>query len=280
MIRNAQALLTTSRRLRVRKLFLVGVLPWVALTLLVTLKAQALGALQERSQPFWPALGYTAAIYSAWALLGPVFLEIAHRILAADGSRRIRGTALVLGLPLALLVHVGLFSVVYWPVYGGAFSSPGEMIPWVLAANLDTGALAYATIVAVAVLHRRRAAAAAVQPAEAPPAALGGLWVRTGGRRQHVPLEAIEWVATAGDYVEVHTGAGTMLVDSSLSALGTALPPSEFARVHRTAIVRLDKVRAVQRLGRGDALLELAGGARVRLSRRYRRALSGWAALG
>ena len=71
-----------------------------------------------------------------------------------------------------------------------------------------------------------------------------------------------------------------MLVDSSLSALGTALPPSEFARVHRTAIVRLDKVRAVQRLGRGDALLELAGGATVRLSRRYRRALSGWAALG
>ncbi len=282
MTRNAQALLTTSHGLRVRKLFLVGALPWVALTLLVTLKTQALGVLQERPQPFWPALGYTAAIYSVWALLGPVFLEIARRILAAGGSRRIRGAALVLGLPLALLLHVGLFCVLYWPIYGRTFSSPGEMISWVLAANMDTGALAYATIVAIAVLHRRRAAAAAVrEPAEAPPAAaIEGLWVRTGGRRQHVPLEAIEWVATAGDYVEVHTGAGTMLVDSSLSALGTALPPAEFARVHRTAIVRLDKVRAVQRLGRGDALLELAGGARVRLSRRYRRALSGWVALG
>ncbi|ATY33002.1 LytTR family DNA-binding domain-containing protein [Sphingomonas psychrotolerans] len=266
---------------RVRGLLLIGVLPWVALTSLVMLQNQILAALQQRPQPFLPALGYTAAIYSAWALLGPLLLVVAHRILAAGGSRGIRAAMLVSGLPVALAFHVGLFSILYWPVYGRSFASPGEMVPYVLAANLDTGALAYTAIVAIAVEYRRRSAAAPImESAHAPlSSAIDGLWVRTGGRRQHVPLEAIEWVATAGDYVEVHTGAGTILVDSSLSALGTALPSTDFARVHRTAIVRLDRVRAVRRLGRGDALLELAGGATVRLSRRYRRALSGWAAL-
>ncbi|TGX53201.1 LytTR family transcriptional regulator [Sphingomonas gei] len=276
---NARALAPPLSPARARRLLRIGVLPWVALTLLVTLQAQILAALQQRPQPFLPSLGYTAAIYSAWALLGPLLLAAAHRILAAGGARRMRAAMLAAGLPVALALHVGLFSMLYWPVYGRSFASPGAMIPYVLAANLDTGALAYAAIVAIAVQHRRRLAAVKAPP-HPPASASDGLWVRTGGGRQHVALETIEWVATAGDYVEIHTAAGTILADGSLSALGAALPPAAFARVHRTAIVRLDKVRAVRRLGRGDALLELAGGATVRLSRRYRPALSGWAALG
>jgi hypothetical protein len=257
------------------------VLPWAALTLLVTLQSQIMGVLQGRPQPFWPALGYTAAIYSVWALLGPFILDAARRILASRGSRLPRTALLTLFLPIALALHVGLFSILYWPVYGPSFSWPGEMVPWVLAANLDTGALACAAIVAIAVLHRRQTTATAESRAETPPSpSIDGIWVRTGSLRQHLAFEAIEWVAAAGDYAEVHIATGTILVDTSLSALAAALPSENFARVHRTAIVRLDKVRAVRRLGRGDALLELAGGATVRLSRRYRPALAGWAALG
>ncbi len=269
---------------RVRALLVPGVLPWVALTALATLQGQILAELQGRPQPFWPALGYTAAIYSIWALLGPMLLAIAGRVVAAEAPRVVRAAALALGVPAALVVHVGLFSLLYWPIYGGGFASPIEMIPYVLGANLDTGALACAAIVALAVLRRRRArdAAAARDALDAAvsPAPTKGLWVRAGGRRQHLALEAIEWVGAAGDYVEVHSSAGTILVDSSLSALDAALPQGDFARVHRTAIVRRDKVRAVRGAGRGDALLELSSGATIRLSRRYRAALAGWAALG
>ena len=263
------------------RLLLIGVLPWVALTLLVTFKSQVLAVLQGHPQPLWSALGYTAAIYSVWALLGPILLETVSRVIGTRVARLIRVAALVAGLPIALMLHVGLFSIFYWPIYGRTFSSPGEMIPYVFAANLDTGALAYAAIVAIAV-WRRRARAVAVQKPAAPPASPSaeGLWLGTAGRRQHLSLESIEWVAAAGDYVEVHIGAGTILADTSLAALAATLPAAEFARVHRTAIVRLDKVRAVRPLGRGDALLELVGGASVRLSRRYRSALAGWAALG
>jgi two-component system, LytTR family, response regulator len=269
---------------RVRTVLVMGVLPWVALTLLVTLQGQAFAALQGHPQAFWPALAYTAAIYSVWALLGPAFLAVAGRIVAAKVSPAVRGAKLAFGLPAVLLLHVGLFSVLYWPIYGRGMASPLEMMPYVLGANLDTGTLAYAAIVALAVLRRRSNRDAAGEPngydAPRPVSPAEGLWVRAGGQRQHVALEAIEWLGAAGDYVEVHMDGRTVLADSSLAALDTALPRADFARVHRTAIVRLDKVRAVRAVGRGDALLELSSGATVRLSRRYRQGLSGWAALG
>jgi two-component system, LytTR family, response regulator len=281
MMSDARAAPLPFARSGVWRLLLIGVLPWVALTLLVTLKSQILAALQEHPQPVWPALGYTAAIYSVWALLGALLVETAGRVIGAGAARPVRAAALVAGLPIALVLHVGLFSILYWPIYGQTFSSPGEMIPYVFAANLDTGALAYAAIVALAISRRRAMAIPVEEPADTPAGtATEGLWVSTGGRRQHVLFGSIEWVSAAGDYVEVHTDTGTILADTSLSALAATLPPAEFARVHRTAIVRLDKVRAVRPLGHGDALLELAGGATVRLSRRYRRALASWAALG
>ena len=268
---------------RAQIVLVMGTLPWVALTLLITLQGQIFAALQERPQALWPALGYTAAIYSVWALLGPVLLAIASRVVDAKVAWVIRATALALGLPAALAVHVGLFSLLYWPIYGRGFASPLEMAPYVVGANLETGALAYTAIIALAIVRQRRrpdAAAVDAVPDAAPSPPPEGLWVRAGGRRQHLALEAIDWVAAAGDYVEVHMAAGSILIDSSLSALGSALPEADFARVHRTAIVRRDKVRAVRGVGRGDALLELSSGATIRLSRRYRRALSGWAALG
>ena len=56
-----------------------------------------------------------------------------------------------------------------------------------------------------------------------------------------------------------------------LSRLATELETLGFVRVHRSALVNLDRVREVETAGHGDGTLVLADGTRVRLSRTYRR---------
>lgn len=80
----------------------------------------------------------------------------------------------------------------------------------------------------------------------------------------------IDWIGAAGDYAEVHAGERALLTDRSLTALDAELPAREFARIHRGAIVRLDRIDVVTGLGRGDAEVRLRSGAALRLSRRYR----------
>ncbi len=55
------------------------------------------------------------------------------------------------------------------------------------------------------------------------------------------------------------------------------LDPASFIRVHRSFIVRMDRVRAVRRTGRGRAALVMETGAEVPVSRRRRGALDGLA---
>jgi DNA-binding LytR/AlgR family response regulator len=66
----------------------------------------------------------------------------------------------------------------------------------------------------------------------------------------------------------VHAGAKSYLLRESLSSLEARLDPLRFARVHRAAIVQLDRVREL----RGDEAI-LRDGARIPVSRRRRAVL-------
>ena len=84
------------------------------------------------------------------------------------------------------------------------------------------------------------------------------------------PSAEIDWIGAAGDYVELHVRGEVHLVDGSLVSFERSLPSGEFARIHRAAIVRVDRVAEVRGVGRGDALVRLTDGTELRLSRRYR----------
>lgn len=232
---------------------------WTLLTLVSAVQGVVFGAYRGAPQPWWPTLAYSAAIFSAWALLTPPLLALAGRALA----HRHRIAWLAAGLPLAMLTHVLLFVALYRPIYGADLSVT-EMARAVLLANLDTAAFACAALIGGAYARRRL-----TPRPDAPPAA-EGLWIRERGTARLVRFAEIDWIGAAGDYAEVHAGPRALLTDRSLSTLDAELPPREFARIHRGAIVRLDRVAAVKGVGRGDAEVRLRCGAALRLSRRYR----------
>jgi two-component system LytT family response regulator len=83
-----------------------------------------------------------------------------------------------------------------------------------------------------------------------------------------IPAADIDWIAAEDYYTRLHVGPKSYLLRESLSSLEMRLDPARFVRVHRAAIVQIDRVREF----RGDELV-LRDGARIPISRRRRTVL-------
>lgn len=68
------------------------------------------------------------------------------------------------------------------------------------------------------------------------------VFIKTEGRLVRLELAAVQWIEAQGDYVLIHTDTGRYLVHSTMKAMIDRLPESDFARVHRSFIVRLDRI--------------------------------------
>ena len=96
------------------------------------------------------------------------------------------------------------------------------------------------------------------------------LLVEDGGVFVPVATADLVWAEAAGDYTKLHTRAGrTYLASQGIGALADRLDPARFARVHRSAVVALGALRALERDNSGGFVARLEGGAVVRVSRTY-----------
>ncbi len=119
------------------------------------------------------------------------------------------------------------------------------------------------------------AAAAGAAPAAAPaspaaPAYPERLLVAVAQGTRVVWVRDVEWVEAADNYVTVHGADGPGLLREPLRSLAARLDPARFARVHRSALVNLARVRQLRLLRGGDYALTMRSGAVVTLSRTYR----------
>ena len=96
------------------------------------------------------------------------------------------------------------------------------------------------------------------------------LVVRARGKLVAVRIQDIDWIEATDYYATLHVGGETHLVRQTMAELEASLDARKFVRVHRRAIVNLDRVREVHPLFRGDCTLVLTDGTQVRLSRTRR----------
>lgn len=100
------------------------------------------------------------------------------------------------------------------------------------------------------------------------------LAIRDGVHTVLVRFEDIDWIDAAGDYMCVHVGAVTHVMRSTMKDLVGKLPPSMFARIHRSTMVNVKKVIGLESLPRGESLLLLSNDVTLKVSRNFRKVIA------
>jgi two-component system LytT family response regulator len=119
-------------------------------------------------------------------------------------------------------------------------------------------------------LGRRLARAVAGLSDRAAHDSVGRLAVRIGDRIRVMRVADIDWIGADGDYVTLHAAGDAWPLRAAIAAIETRLADQGFARIHRSTLVNVDRVREVRPLPTGDHLVSLEDGTELRLSRSYR----------
>lgn len=94
--------------------------------------------------------------------------------------------------------------------------------------------------------------------------------VKKNGGLLFLKLEEIDWMEAADNYVILHRGRETFMIRATMADLESKLDPALFVRVHRSAIVNLDRVKELRPWFRGDYRIILGDGTQLTLARSQR----------
>jgi two-component system LytT family response regulator len=94
--------------------------------------------------------------------------------------------------------------------------------------------------------------------------------IKTAGRVLFLKTADIDWIEAEGYYVRLHLGNKSHLLRETLARLEDQLDPSRFARIHRSAIINLDRMKELRPQSHGEYLVVLNDGTELKMSRSYR----------
>ena len=98
--------------------------------------------------------------------------------------------------------------------------------------------------------------------------------IRSSGRVFLLKTDEIDWIEAEGKYVRVHVGKESHVLREPLGELETRVDQRKFLRIHRSAIVNLDKVAELQPWFNGEYRVVMCDGTKLMLSRTCRKRLT------
>jgi len=217
-----------------------------------------------------------------WALLIPVIVTFDARFpLQLGAFHRAIVPHLLMTLPVALAHVCGMFGL-----RALVYNALGDSYPWSnwwpeFGYEYLKDFRSYFSIIAMIYLYRfvllRLQGLAEFVGEGADESAAAELsdrfLVKKLGREFLVKVDDIDWLQASGNYVNLHVGERIYPLRETMTAIEARLAPRGFARVHRSAIVNLDRVREIIPFDTGDGEARLGGEIRVPVSRRYRKEL-------
>jgi two-component system, LytTR family, response regulator len=100
------------------------------------------------------------------------------------------------------------------------------------------------------------------------------LAVKSVGGVTFLKIATIDWIEASDYYSRLHSGGKSYLIRRSMADLEDDLRPFSFCRIHRSAIVNLDRVAGMALSENGEYDVLLDDGTKLRLSRAHRRRLT------
>ncbi|MDP9201750.1 MAG: LytTR family DNA-binding domain-containing protein [Gemmatimonadota bacterium] len=99
--------------------------------------------------------------------------------------------------------------------------------------------------------------------------------VKSSGDIYFVRAEDIDWIDSAGNYIALHAGGRKHLVRDTIKSAESKLDPRKFVRIHRSAIINLDRLKKLQPYFHGEYVVTLSDGTTLTSSRGYSDRLRG-----
>ena len=118
-----------------------------------------------------------------------------------------------------------------------------------------------------------QAARRVIETVRSPASVLERIVVRDRNGAHVVRVAEIDWIEAAGVYVTLHMGGRALLHRATLGDLIGGLDPTRFIRIHRSAVINVDRIRRLDTLSHGEFDAVLQDGSRCRVSRTYRAGL-------
>ena len=99
--------------------------------------------------------------------------------------------------------------------------------------------------------------------------------VRSGSAHYFISTDDVDWIDAADNYLRLHVGSKTHFARGTMKQAEDELDPDRFVRIHRSAIVAVNRIRAIRNIESGGHIVELSDGVQLRSSRQYFHRLSG-----
>jgi two-component system LytT family response regulator len=91
--------------------------------------------------------------------------------------------------------------------------------------------------------------------------------VKDGTRVHVIPLAKLDYVEAEDDYVALHSEGKSYLKQQGIASVEAMLDPAAFVRVHRSAIVNLERVARIEPYGKESRIVILTDGTRLPVSK-------------
>ena len=99
------------------------------------------------------------------------------------------------------------------------------------------------------------------------------LIVKAGGRVLFLSFDEIDWVEAAANYIRIYAGKEIFVLRRGIGEIAERLDPLQFIRIHRSTIVNVHKIKALQPVNSGEYIVILKDGKELSCSRGYRSGL-------
>jgi len=95
------------------------------------------------------------------------------------------------------------------------------------------------------------------------------LSIKSAGRILFLPVDEIDWIEAADNYVQVHVGKTSHLLLATMNSLESRLNPQRFLRIHRSAIINLNRIKELQPMFHGEYRVILRDNTQLTSGRSY-----------
>ena len=91
--------------------------------------------------------------------------------------------------------------------------------------------------------------------------------VKTGGKIQIIPVQEIDYLEAADDYVKVNTKKGVFLKNKTMSHFEQVLDAHQFVRTHRSFIINVSMISRIDPYEKDSHIAVLQSGAKIPVSK-------------